>query len=82
MITVGAFKAKTHFSQLLVDVLNGKTVMITRHGEEVAMLVPVKAGRKTLSASAQAVDTIRHLRNGVTLGKELTIKEMKAMGRK
>lgn len=82
MVTVGAFEAKTHFSRLLVDVMQGKTIIITKHGEEVAMLIPMKKAEKELSTSAQAVDIIRNLRKGVTLGNKLSVKKMKAIGRK
>jgi prevent-host-death family protein len=39
MITVGAFEAKTKFSELLTRVERGETVVITRHGQPVARLV-------------------------------------------
>ncbi len=39
MITVGAFEAKTHLSQLLDQVAQGEEITITRHGEPVAKLV-------------------------------------------
>jgi len=40
---VGAFEAKTHFSQLLKQVEEGQTVYITRHGKRVAELHPATA---------------------------------------
>ena len=45
MQAIGAFDAKTHFSELLVKVSNGESIIITKHGEEVAMLVPIDASR-------------------------------------
>lgn len=39
MITVGAFEAKTKFSELLDKVEQGEEVVITRHGKVVARLV-------------------------------------------
>lgn len=39
MITVGAFEAKTKFSELLDRVERGEEVVITRHGKVVARLV-------------------------------------------
>lgn len=35
----GAFEAKTHFSELLGDVINGKKFIITKHGVQVAMII-------------------------------------------
>jgi prevent-host-death family protein len=39
MENIGAFEAKTHFSQLLRQVEAGDTITITRHGRPVARLV-------------------------------------------
>ena len=40
--TVGAYDAKTHFSELLAKVESGEEITITRHGTPVARMVPVK----------------------------------------
>ncbi|TCH97019.1 type II toxin-antitoxin system Phd/YefM family antitoxin [Roseococcus sp. SYP-B2431] len=40
--SVGAFEAKTHLSALLDRVERGEEVTITRRGQPVARLVPVK----------------------------------------
>jgi prevent-host-death family protein len=40
--SVGVHEAKTHLSRLLEDVAAGEEVVITRRGEEVASLVPVR----------------------------------------
>ena len=40
MHTIGAFEAKNKFGQLLDGVEHGEEVTITRHGKEVARLVP------------------------------------------
>ena len=39
-ITVGAFEAKTKFSELLERVSNGEEITITKHEKPVARLVP------------------------------------------
>jgi prevent-host-death family protein len=39
--SVGVHEAKTHLSRLLEDVAAGEEVVITRRGEEVAILMPV-----------------------------------------
>ena len=40
--SVGVHEAKTHLSRLLEDVAAGEKVVITRRGEEVASLVPIR----------------------------------------
>jgi prevent-host-death family protein len=37
---IGAFEAKTHFSQILEKVENGADFLITRRGKPVAKIVP------------------------------------------
>jgi prevent-host-death family protein len=41
--SVGVHEAKTHLSRLLEDVAAGEEVVITRRGEEVATLVPIRS---------------------------------------
>ena len=41
MRSVGAYEAKTHLPSLLDQVERGETITITKHGREVARLVPV-----------------------------------------
>lgn len=40
-VTVGAFEAKTHLSELLTRVESGEQITITKHGRPVARLVPI-----------------------------------------
>lgn len=40
-VTMGAFEAKTHLSELLNRVEAGESVTITKHGRPVAQLVPI-----------------------------------------
>jgi prevent-host-death family protein len=77
MATVGAFEAKTHFSQLLARVAQGETIIITKHGESVAKLVPMEME----NAAASAIKAIRELRKGVTLGKKMSLKKLITEGR-
>lgn len=46
--SVGAYDAKTHFSELLEKVESGEEFTITKHGTPVAKLVPIK---KTLTTA-------------------------------
>jgi prevent-host-death family protein len=50
--SVGVHEAKTHLSRLLEDVAAGEEVVITRRGEEIASLVPVRR----LSARQMGID--------------------------
>jgi prevent-host-death family protein len=57
MREVGAFEAKNKFGQLLDWVERGEEITITRHGKEVARLVPAKRGfnRAESHAAAQRI---------------------------
>lgn len=81
MNEVGAFEAKTHFSQLLADVAKGETIAITKHGKRIAILSPAEE-ESVIDPVAEAIKTIRTLRRGCTLGKKLTIKKLITEGRK
>jgi prevent-host-death family protein len=39
MPNIGAFEAKTHFSQILEDVQNGQDYIVTKRGKPVAKIV-------------------------------------------
>ena len=58
MREVGAFEAKDNFGQLLDWVEQGEEVTITRHGKQVARLVPVRPGFNRAEARA-ALQRIR-----------------------
>lgn len=53
MQTVGAFQAKTHFSELLEQVEKGEQIIITKHGRPVARLVP-----NTMSVDRHAIKQV------------------------
>lgn len=80
MRTVGSFEAKNKLSELLGLAEQGEEILITRHGREVAKLVPAhnvldrNAAKKTAAA-------IREMREGVTLG-NLKIRDLIDEGRK
>lgn len=59
MITVGAFEAKTKFSELLDRVERGEDVVVTRHGKRVVRFMRIddeaeRAARMQQSAGALA----------------------------
>lgn len=77
----GAFDAKTHFSEILNDVAQGEKCVITRHGIKVALLIPFSV-EETMSPTQEAIRTIKAIRKGVKLGEKLSIKKLRAEGRK
>lgn len=82
MRNFGAFEAKTHFSELLGDVIKGEKFVITKHGVQVAMLIPFTKGEESIDPVKDAVRALKNLRKGITLGKQLSIKKLLAEGRK
>ena len=79
MITVGAYEAKTHLSELLDKVEQGERVTITRHGMPVAVMEPANR-RKKMSVN-EAIDRLKELGKGKSLG-GLTIRELIEEGRR
>ena len=79
MKTVGAFEAKTHLSRLLEEVEGGEEVLITRHGREVARLVPPRPN--AAAARREALERLRQFRRGKRLN-GLTIQELRDEGRR
>ena len=78
--TVGAYDAKTHFSELLERVAGGEEVTITKHGSPVARLVPVKP-RATPQKRRDVIDAMRRLASGNQL-RGLRIKDLINEGRR
>jgi prevent-host-death family protein len=76
---VGAFEAKTHLPELLNRVAQGERVTITRRGKPVALLVPVEL--PPALSPAQAVQRLRQLRQGVTWGEGVSLREAIEEGR-
>jgi prevent-host-death family protein len=80
--TVSAFSAKTHFSQLLVEVQGGKQFMITKHNEPIAMLVPLEKAKRSSRTTKETIEAIIELSKKNTLGKDLTLNDLKNEGRR
>jgi len=80
MTQVGAFEAKNRLGQLLDLVERGEEVVITRHGKEVARLVPPRESVDREAARA-AAQRIRDMSTGVTLG-EASIRQLIDEGRR
>lgn len=78
----GAFEAKTHFSELLSDVINGEKFIITKHGVQVAMIIPFTQSEEGVDPVKDAIRALKKLRKGNTLGKKLSVRKMMEKGRK
>ena len=68
MHKVGAFEAKNKLGQLLDQVERGEEITITRHGKEIARLVPAKSSFNREEARA-AVRRIRERAQQHKLGR-------------
>ena len=77
MLTIGSFEAKTHLGQLLDKVAQGEKVTITKYGEPIAMLVPIKSSNKI--SKSEAIEKIKELKLSL---KGLSIKDMIETGRR
>jgi len=76
--TVGIYEAKNKLSELLERVEAGEVIGLTRHGKQIALLVPVNHDRP---GASQAIARIRQLRKGSRLN-GLKIQELKNEGRR
>ena len=77
---VGAYDAKTRFSELLERAAGGEEITITRHGTPVARLVPFKA-RTSPAERREAIAAWRKSSKGLNLG-GLKIKDLITEGRR
>lgn len=78
----GAFEAKTHFSELLANVINGEKFIITKHGVQVAMIIPFTQKEEGVEPVKDAIRTLKKLRKGITLGNKLSVRKLLEEGRK
>jgi len=78
--SVGAYEAKTRFSQLLSQVAAGEEITITRHGHPVARLVPATLAHSTETRRA-AIAKMRELAGRNRLD-GLRVRDLVAQGRK
>ena len=76
MTTVGAYEAKTHLPRLPDE--RGRTIVITRHGREVARLVPPSEDRAPVDA---VIDELVQARRGVRRGRS-SVRSMIDEGRR
>ena len=77
--SIGAYDAKTRFSEILERVVGGEEFTITRHGSPVAKLVPIKR-QTTVEERREAIKRMREIAKRNTLG-GLKIKDLINEGR-
>ncbi len=72
MKVIGAFDAKNRLGHLLDLAEKGEEIVITRHGKQVARLLPISQPFDR-EAARRAVEEIKSMRKGLRLG-DATIK--------
>ena len=79
IIEVGAFEAKTHFSQLLREVEQGSLIHVTRRGKPVAVIGPETADSRESSLKVleriAARRSVIHSRERITRGEILGFRD-------
>ncbi|ADG05157.1 type II toxin-antitoxin system Phd/YefM family antitoxin [Kyrpidia tusciae] len=78
MKQIGAYEAKVHLSELLDQVAQGETILITKKGKPVAKMVPVESDEWTWE---KIVHRLYQLRKNVKPGTP-SIREMIEEGRR
>ena len=79
MPEVGAFEAKTHLPRLLERVRKGERVVITKHGNPVAELIPFR--KRDSEKIRAAIDDLKAFQEGHSLD-GLSVRELIEEGRK
>ena len=76
--TVGAYQAKTNFSQLIERVAQGERITITKYGVPVAVISPAQP--ETARPVSEVIDEIKEFRRSFNLDGE-SLREMIEEGR-
>jgi len=79
MRTVGAYEAKTRFGELLREVENGETIIVTRHGFPVARLSPMTKEADDVAAAMEDIHRFRREHRPTMEG--ITLRELIEEGR-
>jgi prevent-host-death family protein len=85
MRTVGSYEAKTHLPRLLDEVATTReTITITKNGKPVARLVPAEDIEERRQKADEAWERWKRIRDehNITLGPNLTLRELLAEGRR
>ena len=76
MSSIGAYEAKTKFSELLARVAKGERVTITKHGEPIAEIVPIK--RHDAETARAAMERVRAYTKDIDIG-DMTWEDIKKL---
>ena len=84
MRTVGIFEAKTHLSSLLEEVEGGESILVTKRGEAIAQIIPIRDSKRS---SAEAVlarfeERAKKVKEMFPEPDTMTVREMIDLGRK
>lgn len=82
MKTIAIEDAHDRFAELIDDVRHGESVTITEAGIAVAVLNPVEKRRLSPEEAKRALEQLREFRKGITLGNDLTIRDLIEEGRR
>jgi prevent-host-death family protein len=76
MQTFQASEAKTHFLRILDDVERGESVIITRHGKQVARLIPqVEIDHERVQRAVEGMRALRARIGKVSLEEILSMRD-------
>lgn len=83
MTPVGISKAKNRLCELVDRASRGEEIVITRHGEQVARLMPLPAPAPKGQGQARALaERIRRSRSGQALGEGVSMRQLVEGGRR
>ncbi|MGD0095760.1 MAG: type II toxin-antitoxin system prevent-host-death family antitoxin [Terracidiphilus sp.] len=76
MQTIQASEAKTHFLRILDDVERGESIIVTRHGKEVAVISPkAQMDRERVERAIEGMRTLRQRIGKASLEEILSMKD-------
>ena len=78
MTTIGAYEAKTRFSELIRRVSRGEQIVITHHGVPIAILAPIEPA--AAGSPREVMAALKAFRAGRSLG-DISIRELIGEGR-
>ena len=65
--SIGTFEAKTHFTKIISQVMDGEEILITRRGKPVAKIIPIEKVPHSETINA-AILRIHNLAKEIQLG--------------
>jgi len=76
MQTIQASEAKTHFLRILDDVERGESIVVTRHGKEVALISPKNlVDRERVQRAIEGMQALRQRIGKVSLEEILSMRD-------